>query len=162
MKTLSSFIAVIFITITAMGQPGPQAEQYMRRNNSGSKHGIGIPGLTDEQSKKIQTLKLNFQKEMLGLKNLMVELRAKQRTLETNDKVDMKAINSNIDEITKLQNQMMKKGAEHRQQIRSILTDEQRLWFDTKVNNGTKGFKKNRMHMRMNECNATCNKALEK
>ena len=48
----------------------------------------------------------------------------------------MKAINANIDEITKLQNQMMKKAAEHRQQVRNLLTDEQKLWFDSHVGGG--------------------------
>jgi Spy/CpxP family protein refolding chaperone len=103
--------------------------------------GMGIPGLSEEQGKKIDALRISFQKEMLSLKNQMSELKAHQKTLSTADKVDMKAIYANIDAITQVQNQMMKKGADHRQQVRSILTDEQRLRFDLK-SDGRKGFRK--------------------
>jgi Spy/CpxP family protein refolding chaperone len=62
----------------------------------------------------------------------MEELRAKEHTLATSEKPDMKAINANIDEMTKVQNQLMKAMASHRQDIRSLLTEEQKIRFDSR------------------------------
>ena len=42
----------------------------------------------------------------------------------------MNAINKTIDEISVLKNTMMKKREAHKQEIRKILNDEQRLFFD--------------------------------
>jgi Spy/CpxP family protein refolding chaperone len=135
MKTWSSFLVLIFISVSLMAQPDQGVDKRMGKGNPRHHMGGGIPGLTDEQSKKMDVLRLTFQKEKLALENQMAELKAHQQTLSTAEKADMKAIYSNIDEITKLQNQMMKKSADYKQQIRSLLTDEQRLFFDTKNRN---------------------------
>lgn len=107
---------------------GTQANKSMRHEQACA----NIPNLTDEQKTKIETLKVPHMKEMQTFENKMGELKARQRTLETADKADTKAINANIDEITKVQGQMMKARSEHRQQIRGLLTDEQRVWFDSR------------------------------
>jgi Spy/CpxP family protein refolding chaperone len=59
-------------------------------------------------------------------------LKARQKTLTTADNTDMKAINANIDEITKIQNQLMKKSVAMKQQFRSLLNDEQKVWYDSR------------------------------
>jgi Spy/CpxP family protein refolding chaperone len=142
-KILFSLMAAFLLSTTLiMAQPG-EGQQKGKEQEKGKcpgkekcemkhegKH--GIPNLTDEQSKKVEALHLSLKKEMLPLENQMGELKAKQQTLTTAEKADMKAINANIDAITALQNQMMKKRAENRQQIRSILTDEQRIEFDSR------------------------------
>ena len=71
----------------------------------------GIPGLTTEQSAKLKEMKMAHYKEVQPVKNQLQELRAKQHTLTTAEKADMKAINANIDEITKLENTLMKARA---------------------------------------------------
>jgi Spy/CpxP family protein refolding chaperone len=91
----------------------------------------GIPNLTDEQKAKIKDLHLATYKETKPLRNQLGELKAKQRTLTTADKPDMNAINANIDEITKVANQLMKSRAAFRQKVRALLTDEQKMWFDS-------------------------------
>ena len=91
----------------------------------------GIPNLTDEQKAKIKDLRLANFKEMQPLRNQLGELKAKQRTLTTMDKPDIKAIDANIDEISKVTNQLMKIRAAHHQQVRVLLTDEQKIWFDS-------------------------------
>ena len=136
----SQIIAVLAIFILA-GMINLNAQQGQGPHNNGFKHQrigqfAGIPNLTEDQQKKIADLRVTHQKEMLALRNQMGELKAKQNTLSTADKPDMKAINANIDEITKLQNQILKNAAEHKQQVRSLLTDEQRLWFDTHHRSG--------------------------
>jgi len=89
-----------------------------------------MPGMTAELQAKIDALRITHLTEMKDLENKMGELRAKQRTLTTTDTYDAKAVNANIDDITKLQNQMMKKQAAHHHEVRSLLNPEQRLWFD--------------------------------
>jgi Spy/CpxP family protein refolding chaperone len=89
--------------------------------------------LTDDQKAKIKEIHMASYKEMKELQNQMGELKAKQRTLTTADKTDMNAINANIDEISKVMNKMMKIRAANHQQVRNLLTDEQKMLFDSKA-----------------------------
>jgi len=88
--------------------------------------------LTDEQKAKIKDLKLAHTKETMKLKSKMGELHAHLQTLSTADVADMKSINATIDEITQTQNLMMKSREGFKQQVRSLLTEEQRIEFDQK------------------------------
>lgn len=87
--------------------------------------------LTEEQQGKIEELKTAQMKEMLQLKNQLNELKAKQQTLKSAENADMKAINANIDEITSVKNKMMKQKAKHHQDVRALLTEDQRVKFDS-------------------------------
>ena len=141
MKTFK-LLAVTFIALAfsfngnLMAQPGGNEHQmgeykmFMNKEHSGDRFGMMIPNLTDEQKSKIKDLKIAHFKEVQPLRNKLGELRARERTLTTADKPDMKAINANIDEITNVQNQLMKARESHRQQIRALLNDEQRIYFD--------------------------------
>lgn len=123
MKTknlILAVLAIMFITSTSiMAQPG-----------EGKGKCKNLPGLTEEQSKKIDALKTTHLKEMMPLKNQMDEKKAQLKTLTTGDKVDMATVNKKIDEIGALKTDMMKKREAHRQEVRKILNDEQRLMFD--------------------------------
>ena len=94
-----------------------------------------IPDLTDEQKTKIEDLRTAHMKEMQNFRNQMREKRAHLITLQTADKVDMKAVNSTIDEMTALKNQQMKSNAAHRQEVRNLLTDSQKVYFDAHAGN---------------------------
>jgi len=110
-------------------KPSKEGEKRFHHENSRE---FGIPGLTDDQKSKLKELKLSHYKEVQPLKNELIELKAKEHTLATAEKVDLKAIDANIDEITKLQNQLKKAHAANTQKIRALLTDEQRMYFDTR------------------------------
>ena len=131
------------VTIKAQ-QPGSDSKNEHRQRignmNLEKKHRQEIPNLNDEQKTKIKDLRLAHYKEVQPLHNQMGELKAKQKTLSTAEKSDLKLINANIDEITKVQNLLMKSGAQLSQQIRALLNDEQRIAFDKKKNRmGQKG-----------------------
>ncbi len=116
-----------------------------------------IPNLTDEQKSKIKELKIVNMKNMLALKNQLNEKTAHLKTLTTAEKVDMKAVNQTIDEIGSIKIQMMKNCVAHQQEIRKLLTEEQRVYFDMKAMNRTecnhqKGIK-NSKAMNKTECN---------
>ncbi|HAN19232.1 MAG: hypothetical protein A2X13_09480 [Bacteroidetes bacterium GWC2_33_15] len=97
---------------------------------------MNIPDLTDDQLQKIETLRVAHLKVMNNFRNQKEELRAKKHTLMASDNTDMNAINSVIDQMTSLQNKMMKESAKHQQEIRNLLTDTQKVYFDSRPMRG--------------------------
>ena len=95
-----------------------------------------IPDLTDEQVANIETLRVKHLKDMNVFRNNMNELRAKKHTLMSSDNSTMNEINSVIDQMTTLQNKMMKERAGHRQDVRNLLTDNQKVYFDSRPMRG--------------------------
>ena len=81
--------------------------------------------LSDEQRKQIQDLRLKLAKETLPLRNELGVKRLELKQLMTADKPNLKAIESKIDEIKKLEASLQKKRVENRLAIRGILTPEQ-------------------------------------
>lgn len=114
-----------------MAQPGAGKGNCTSESQGLRQGDCNIPGITDEQKNKILQLRLSHQKEMLALRNKLNELQAHEQTLATMDNPDMNAINTNIDEMTRVQNKIMKARAAHRNQVRNLLNDEQKVWFDS-------------------------------
>jgi len=93
--------------------------------------------LSDKQREEIRKIYSEQLKERTKMRNLLKEKRAKLEVLQTAEKPDLKEINKVIDEIAALQAQEMKAQAASRQKIRSLLTEEQRVYFDAqKANSG--------------------------
>ena len=69
---------------------------------------------------------------MLPIDNQIREKKAHLNTLRTADKPDMNQINSTVEEIGKLKIEKAKIHEASHQEIRKVLTDEQRLQFDKK------------------------------
>jgi len=107
-----------------------------------------IPDLTDAQKEQIEKLRTEHLKTVLPLRNKMGELRAELRTLSTAENASMNEINQKIDEIGNIKTQMMKAQAAHRQQVRSLLSEEQRLKFDTHRRPKGQGRHKGKQHHR--------------
>jgi Spy/CpxP family protein refolding chaperone len=119
-------VALMFIGGTSLlAQPGAQGEGKGKNHEEGAK-----AGLTEDQKTKIKDLRMAAYKEIKPLENQLGELEAKEHTLTTADKPDMNAINANIDEIAKVKVKIAKVEIANRMQIRSLLTDEQKMWFD--------------------------------
>ncbi len=81
--------------------------------------------LTDDQRKQIQDLHLKLAKETLPLRNELGVKRLELKELMMADKPNLKAIESKIDEIKKLEAALQKKRVANRLAVRSILTPEQ-------------------------------------
>ena len=81
--------------------------------------------LTDVQKEEMQALRSAQYKAMNPLKLKMAELKAREKTLLSEEPVDLKAVHKVIDEQTDLMNKIRKLEVEHRLKVRSILTDEQ-------------------------------------
>ena len=73
-------------------------------------------------------------KQIKPLKNELNELNARQQTLTTADKADLKAINKNIDKMAALKADIAKIMAAQHQEVRGMLSEEQLLRFDARKN----------------------------
>jgi len=91
----------------------------------------GIPNLTPEQTAKMQKLMLEHQKALLplqtALKTKQIDLR--QMMIE---KADQKSLEAKIDEMAKASADVQKKCLSHRNEVRGLLTDEQKKALDQK------------------------------
>lgn len=113
------------------------AQRRMGLNNvsaDSAKFERGIPNLTADQKTKIESLRVKHAKEITPLKNELAEKQAHLKTLSSVDKPDRDAINKTIDEITALRGKIMKVNVNHRLDVSSILTDEQRVFFNSHHN----------------------------
>jgi len=93
-----------------------------------------IPNLTPEQTAKIQKLALEHQKALLGLQTVLKTKQLEFRQLMM-EGADQKKLEAKIDELAKARADIQKKCLAHRNEIRGLLTDEQKKAFDKKCVN---------------------------
>jgi len=139
--TKGLFVLMVSALITAsssntFAQRGPRPNDF--RQDS-ARFERCIPNLTADQKAKIETLRVKHLKEVTPLKNELAEKRAHLKTLESVEKPDKDAINKTIDEITSLHGKIMKMGANHRLEVSSNLTDEQKVYFNSHRGQMNKG-----------------------
>ncbi len=133
-KSAVLIVALIMATSQMYAQQGNGQGQG---NKKGQCNGYGkfmnIPDLTDSQIEKIKVLKTTHMKTVLPVKNEIGEKEAKLRTLMSAENVDMSKVNSLIDEISVKKAFMKKDGVKMAIEIRKILTEEQRVFFDMRM-----------------------------
>jgi Spy/CpxP family protein refolding chaperone len=130
-------IAAMSMSATVWAQ-GPEAgrgagKPGAKKGNPEMHMKMMLPDLTDEQVAKIKTLRIEMMKQLNPLRAELKEKMAHLNTLSIAEKPDMKAINTTIDEIGALKTKMMKIHAKFRQDVRALLTDDQRVIFDSKA-----------------------------
>jgi len=137
MRAMAAMIAMMIMTAgTLQAQQGAKAHQgdCQQKPQNEVKGPFGnyhqIPGITDKQKEDIKALRIAMIKEINALKDQVNEKEAKLRTLTRAEKPDSKAIDNLIDEISVLQASKRKRIESTRQGIRSMLNDEQKIWFD--------------------------------
>ena len=82
--------------------------------------------LTKEQQEKMQSLRIDFQKETLPLRNEMQIKRLELQQLWMADELDEEAIVAKSKEISALRNQLEENMIRHRIAVTKVLTKEQR------------------------------------
>ena len=120
------------ITLMFMVINVANAQQGQR---NGNRQGFGVEqglNLTEDQRTQMKSMRLKMQQEMLPIRNKIGENRAKLRTLSTVENADLKAINKVIDNNSQLTANLAKLGAANRQAVRNLLTEEQRIMFDSR------------------------------
>jgi len=90
-----------------------------------------IPNLTPEQTAKIQKLAFEHQKALLALQTALKTKQLELRQLMM-EGADQKKFEAKIDELAKARADIQKKCLAHRNEIRGLLTDEQKKAFDQK------------------------------
>lgn len=120
------FTAAILFSLGIMAQQGkgPRATGEGKLANF-------IPDLTEEQTAQIKDLRIQHLASMQENRAKAQVLQAELRQLEIADKADMNKINSKIDEISAVRNIMAKDRSKHKQEVRKLLTPEQRVIYDS-------------------------------
>jgi Spy/CpxP family protein refolding chaperone len=138
-------IAISVVTSLAVNAQSQKMQPYLGKSPKEVRQvarpeGFTMPmmGLDDKQREEIKKIRTEQVKERTQTRNLLKEKRAKLEVLQIADKPDMKEINKVIDEIAAVQAKEMKAKAADRQKIRSLLTEEQRIYFDAQGANKDK------------------------
>ncbi len=95
-------------------------------------YGQCILNLTPEQDEKIIVLRTKHLKEVTPLRNELDEKRARIRTLQSADSPNLNEINKTIDEMAVIRTKIQKKSAAHRVEVSSLLTDDQRVIYNSR------------------------------
>ena len=137
MRTSKIIIAAALTLICSLNSFGQKQEKgsqdtEKKEGAAPAPKGPNKLGLTEDQRKKRQSIRMKTAKDVLPLKNQLGEKKAHLRTITTVDKPDMNEINKTIDEMAALRTQIEKKKIAARMEIRGLLNDEQRLKFDTR------------------------------
>ncbi|MCY1721055.1 periplasmic heavy metal sensor [Prolixibacteraceae bacterium Z1-6] len=133
-------IAALAISTTTMAQNhkpvqhNPEQKDLAMKKQNTPKQDRFENFFTEEQLTKVKELRLETAKQIKPLRNELNELKAKQQTLTTADNADMKAINNNIDKMSKVKADLEKVMAKQHQEIRSMLSEEQLIKFDAMRN----------------------------
>ncbi|MCD4746294.1 MAG: Spy/CpxP family protein refolding chaperone, partial [Bacteroidales bacterium] len=135
-KMITVFALALLFSLNAniMAQQQGYGQGNRKDGNFNQQKGFfckNIPNLTEDQQTKIEKLRTAHMKDVLDHRNQMGEKRAKLQTLQTADNVNMDEINILIEEMGKIRIEKQKKAAAHRQSVRNLLTDEQKVYFDS-------------------------------
>lgn len=150
LKTIVIAAAIILFTGSSIfAQRGMRGMQGRGMNFNQNNMCVTALDLSDEQQTQIENLRLSHLKNMQTNRNEMNELRARKQTLMTSDNTNLNEVNSVIDKMTVLHNNMLKASAKHRKSVRTLLNDKQKIIFDSYngrgMNNG-RGYRKDRNH----------------
>ena len=125
MKINKRSISILgLVAFLFLGMSGLQAQPESRELKRDGEKRVG---LNEEQKEQMKEARIAFAKTTINLKNELGELHAKQRTLFSSAKPNMKQIYANADKISDLKNQMKKEEIGMKLDIRSFLTEEQQV-----------------------------------
>ncbi|WP_430815016.1 hypothetical protein [Carboxylicivirga sp. RSCT41] len=106
---------------------------YANGRHCGRGHGKGNYNeciLSDELKEELKTARLELLKQEQPLSNQLNELRAQYRTITYGRTIDLKKVDKNIDQQAAIQLELAKLKSKHKLDIRSQLSDEEKIWFD--------------------------------
>jgi Spy/CpxP family protein refolding chaperone len=154
MKRTRNLTAVLLTGIMMIATISSYAQKGQGKRHPGMKKNMpmhqkcygNIPNLTEDQENQIEEMRVPHMKKMRDFTNQLNEKRAKLRTLQTKDNPDMDAIYNVIEEMGNIRTDMHKARAKHHQEIRSLLNEEQKLYFDKHKMRMHKGMHHKGMH----------------
>ncbi len=136
-SSLIKSVLLVAVVLITMGHT-LKAQREFRQNRGMNDERLqcprisqNVPDLTEDQKIKMREIKTVHMKNMLKYKSELEEKNARLKSLQTADDVDMDKIYKVIDDIGSIETKMAKERADLHQEIRTILNDEQRIYFDT-------------------------------
>lgn len=124
-KIAGVFLLALLMTSAMNAQPNRQGNRGMA---NGERSGaVTRLDLSEAQSEEITKLRTELYTSMKPLKAKMAELRARERTLLSEESVDLKAVDKVIDEQSDLTNKMRKEQVRHQVAMNNVLSDEQQM-----------------------------------
>ncbi len=130
------FFAISTDVIAQRGRAGvAQPEQDRQQPIGLGQAGVclGLDDLTPEQKANIRELQLKRMDQSLQHRLAMDELRARRRGLMAASDPDMGEVDRVIDQMGEKRTQWMRENAAHRQEVRNLLTPEQRTIYDSQT-----------------------------
>ncbi len=130
LKVLGSLVLIFCISLGGFSQKHGKKDGCDGHNERGNVY-KKIPELTADQEKKIESLVLTHKRKRIDFRNKKASKEVHLRTLETSSTPNTKEINKTIEELGSIKTAMAKEGSNHRMQVRALLTEKQKLYFDT-------------------------------
>lgn len=153
-----ALVALISFDVSAQNFGRRNARASGQDNVQGPGMGYGrgdcaaiIPDLTEDQEAKILKLRNEHFRKAEQKRAEIGEKQARLNTLRVAEVQDVKAIDKNIDELAALRADLMKAREAHRREVKALLTDDQKVWFDANAGQGRgRGFGNGNSGMRGN------------
>lgn len=124
---IAAVIGVLTLSIVAVAQ-GPEAGHCPEGGCTG---GLAcLPDITAEQLEEIQALREEMKDSTEDLRDEIREARESLRELMNDPEPDIAAVRSAKERLDGLETEMLINMLEHRSEVRSKLTAEQRVFFD--------------------------------
>jgi Spy/CpxP family protein refolding chaperone len=126
-KTLVVLLLIVVATALSLAQVmrGPMAQRFGERHEALIKE----LKLTEAQETQMQKLRIELMKKQTQLRSRVQTLRLDSKELFLADKIDRKAIESNVKAVTDAQEQMKLNFIDHWFAVNQILTpDQQKIW----------------------------------
>jgi Spy/CpxP family protein refolding chaperone len=109
-----------------------KGQMHTRGMQQGKMHKRGdrnILDLTDAQKEQMKEMRIAHRKQSQDLRNQIEELQLKKKHLMTSENPDKNALLDNINQMSKVKNQLAKMKVDHQMEKRSILNDDQLALF---------------------------------
>ena len=134
---ISSITLIVVLTVSSVfaqrpgfgqdRQMGPRFQQFQQTS---------YLDLTADQQTQINKLRLEHQKEVTLLRDEVRSLNTAYRLMIIDDKVSESNLKKQLDKISDKREILALNRAKHQRQVRSLLTDEQKVKFDQHVISG--------------------------
>lgn len=135
-KNAGVLLLALLMTSAMNAQPNRQGNRGMAY---GEREGrFAKLDLSEVQSEELAKLRTAHYKSMKPQKAKMTELRARERTLLSEESVDLKAVDKVIDQQTDLMNKMRKEQTKHQVAIKNVLSDEQVMKLEQRRRHSTR------------------------
>ena len=136
-KLLTALFSILILCGNIFAQPEPKDKKECKKEELQNPPmllpgvpPLNIPGLTPEQHEKLKAADVNHLEATIPLRTQIAEKQAQLVILLTSKTSDNNQANTLSDDIGKLRTEILKQDILHDQNMRSILTREQRIHFD--------------------------------